>query len=150
MSIHHTMTHAAPGPDDGDAKARLVAVAREHAPERLRDVIVFTTAGHETLYVREDVEARLDGVAIEEYLDQERFGHVVAATYEDLHYAEYAYTVRGFDTFDQFRCLLGPDRGLGLLVSYDATGDPVDWGRLAGELRDVAGSVGADRLLPRG
>ncbi len=102
----------------------LVEVLRGFDGEHLRDVWVFDGDREACLYIRDDVAARLEGNDPEPYIDNERYGYITRATYEDLTYASYEYTVRGFDEFVQFRTFLMDGEGtrFGVLASFDTDG----------------------------
>lgn len=132
----------------GVGKSRLLDTTREFGGSALRDFHVFTTEAHEAIYLRDDVEDNIADVSLEKYIDNERYGYVTRATYEDLHYTQYRYTVRGFAGFEQFRTFLGTDRDLGVLASFDQGSDHDDWLALQERLEAVVEDVGIDALLP--
>jgi hypothetical protein len=109
--------------DDSQA---FLDIFREFAGDALRDVWTFDENGERCLYIRSDVADRLDGHDPEHYIDNERYGYITRRTYDDLTYANYEYTVRGFDEFSTFRTFLG---GVGVLASVDR-GDTFDFGEL--------------------
>lgn len=141
------MTHTASDPEDDPAR-ELVARARSVAPERLRDVHVFSPQGHQDLYLRPDVEDRLKDADLEQYIDQERHGSIVAETYDSLSYTGYRYTVRGFSTFEQFRTFLDSEGTIGILVSYDRGENSIPWNELEEKLQSVVSRVGIERIRP--
>ncbi|MFC7177532.1 DUF7522 family protein [Halosegnis marinus] len=115
------------------ADDRLLAVVREATGDALRDLWLFGEDGERAVYVRDDVAEALEGVDTDPYIDNERYGYITRATYEDLTYASYEYTVRGFDAFVTFRTFVG---GVGVLVSVDA-GTDFDAGALHASLSDA-------------
>ncbi|MFB6111416.1 MAG: hypothetical protein ABEJ35_02650 [Halobacteriaceae archaeon] len=129
------------------AKARLLDEVRAFGGDTLRDLHVFTDATYETLYLRDDVREQLADIDVPKYMDNERYGYVTRDTYEGLTYAEYRYTVRGFDQFEQFRTFVGADRTVGLLASFDQA-DSRDWLSLQESLDDVVAELGIDGLRP--
>ncbi|REA01362.1 hypothetical protein DEQ92_18645 [Haloferax sp. Atlit-6N] len=112
-----------------DAAARLVETFRDFGGDDLRDLWVFDHHGYEHLYLREDVSDAIGCVDISRFIDNERFGYITRDTYETLYYADYGYTVRGFDSFEQFRTFLG-DRPVGILASFDRGTDGRDFAAL--------------------
>lgn len=132
----------------GVGKSRLLDTTRAFGGAALRDLHVFTTEDHEAIYLRDDVEDHISDVSLEKYIDNERYGYVTRATYEDLHYTEYRYTVRGFAGFEQFRTFLGPDRNLGVLASFDQGSDHEGWLALQERLEAVVAEGGVEALLP--
>lgn len=103
------------------------------AGDTLRDVWVFDEDGEECLLLRDDVAQRLDGHDPERYIDNERYGFITRSTYDDLTYASYQYTVRGFDEFTTFRTFLGE---FGVLASVDR-GPDHDFSQLFDRLCDA-------------
>lgn len=101
----------------GDAEDRLRTVVRDVVGNALRDLWVFGENRTRSLYLRDDVSDALDEHDTEPYIDNERYGYITRETYENLTYASYEYTVRGFDSFETFRTFVGD---VGVLVSYDA------------------------------
>ncbi|WP_255196318.1 DUF7522 family protein [Halorarius litoreus] len=114
--------------DDSEA---FVAIFREFAGDALRDVWTFDADGERCLYIREDVADSLDGHDPEQYIDNERYGYITRRTYNDLTYAEYQYTVRGFDEFSTFRTFI---EDVGVLASVDR-GKTHDFGELFDRLQ---------------
>lgn len=131
-------------------KSKLLDTAREFGGAALRDLHVFTTQSHEALYLRDDVAEHIADVSLERYIDNERYGYVTRETYEDLHYTEYRYTVRGFAGFEQFRTFLGPDNNLGVLASFDQESEHPGWVALHERLEAVVREVGLEGLQPGG
>jgi hypothetical protein len=117
-----------------DASGSFLGLFEGFAGDALRDVWVFDEDGQECLYIRDDVSTRLDGHDPERYIDNERYGFITRRTYDDLTYASYQYTVRGFDEFTTFRTFLG---GFGVLASVDR-GPDHDFGELFDRLCETA------------
>ncbi|MFC7201912.1 hypothetical protein ACFQJC_00140 [Haloferax namakaokahaiae] len=130
-----------------DASARLVEVFRDFGGEALRDVWVFDQRTHESHYVRDDVAAALDSVDVSRFIDNERYGYVTRHTYEALYYAEYSYTVRGFDSFEQFRTFVGP-HSIGVLAGFDRSDEGRDFARLDDAVQRLGDELDFSRLLP--
>ncbi|WP_255149941.1 DUF7522 family protein [Halorarius halobius] len=103
-----------------DATDEFTAVFREFAGTGLRDVWSFDVESERCLYIRRDVAERLEGHDPARYIDNERYGFITRHTYDDLTYADYEYTVRGFDEFTTFRTFFD---GFGVLASVDADAD---------------------------
>ncbi|MCO8267355.1 hypothetical protein NKF06_12350 [Haloferax sp. AB510] len=112
-----------------DAAARLVKTFRDFGGDDLRDLWIFDHHGYEHLYLRADVSDALECLDVSRFIDNERFGYVTRDTYETLYYADYGYTVRGFDSFEQFRTFVG-DRPTGVLASFDRGADGRDFAAL--------------------
>jgi hypothetical protein len=129
-------------------KARLLEATREFGGDSLRDLHVFTEGNYEAIYLRDDIEAHLEDIDVPKYIDNERYGYITRATYEDLHYTEYRYTVRGFEGFEQFRTFLGPDHDIGVMASFDQGGAHDSWLTLQERLEAVLETVGIDALRP--
>ncbi|MFB6103791.1 MAG: hypothetical protein ABEJ57_01715 [Halobacteriaceae archaeon] len=136
------------GPAVTTGNAALVTTLRAFAGDALRDVHVFTRDGYETLYLRDDVAEHLEDVEVDRYIDNERYGYVTRATYEDLHYANYEFTVRGFETFYQVRTFLGEEADLGVLLSVDRRDGGVDFGALQDRLDEIIDTYGIDAIRP--
>jgi hypothetical protein len=134
-----------------DATDRLVEVFREFDADALRDVWLFDQWNHERLYVRGDVAAALEDLSagsVDGLVDNERYGYVTRDAYERLYYADYEYTVRGFDSFDQFRTFLGDDAEVGVLAGFDADGRSRDYRDLHGRLAAFLADRRVAELLP--
>ncbi|WP_411963677.1 hypothetical protein [Haloferax sp. YSMS24] len=123
-----------------DAASRIVDTVRAFAGDALRDLWVFDRHGYEHLYLREDVADAIDSVDVAKFIDNERFGYVTRDTYEALYYAEYGYTVRGFDEFEQFRTFVG-DHPVGMLAGFDRGPAGRDFATLNDQLQVVAEDV---------
>lgn len=129
-------------------KAALVSALHALLGPELRDVHVFTRGDHEALYLRDDVQANLEDVEVERYIDNERYGFVTQATYDDLHYTTFEFTVRGFTDFYQFRTFLNQGAPLGLLVSVDRTDRGVDFGAVQDRITTVVDTHGSAAFRP--
>jgi len=136
------------GKERTSGRSALLTAVREQCDASLRDVRVLDRDSHDALFVRPDVRERLDDVALDRYLDNERLGYLSHDTYEGLHYAEFRYTVRGFDCFTQFRTFLrdGEER-IGVLVGVDA-GTDTDFDALFERIAAVAEEFGTASLTP--
>ncbi|QLG62422.1 DUF7522 family protein [Halorarum salinum] len=123
-----------------EPKDDLIAALRGFGGDALRDAWLFDEETHESVYVREDVERQVADVDVAEYLDNERYGYVTRRTFEELHYTEYNYTVRGFDAFTQFRTFVpDDDRRVGLIASFDPNGN-YDFDDLDARLAEAVGT----------
>lgn len=131
------------------AKAALVEVVDEFAGADLRDVWVLDQSGQEALYLRDDVALAIEAVDVERYLDNERFGFVTRDTYNELHYSEFAYTVRGFDTWELFRTFLVSDTAkVGVLCSIDRRPGGYDYSWLNDAVHDLLESYDVPLFAP--
>lgn len=121
-----------------DPTSQVVDVCRDFGGERLRDIWIFDAERHTSVYLREDIAATISDVDVAQYVDVERYGYVTRDTYEELHYTDYRYTVRGFDEYDQFRTFFGEgsDR-VGLFASFDCHDEPCDFRALTEALDDL-------------
>jgi len=120
----------------GSATDRLLRVLREFGDGSLRGGWLFDERGYEPLYVRDDVAATLSDHDREAVIDNERYGYVTHDIYESLYDADYAYTVRGFREFTDFRTFFGDGRRIGLLASFD-DGHDRDFAALDRALHDA-------------
>ncbi|MFB6236012.1 MAG: hypothetical protein ABEH81_05590 [Halopenitus sp.] len=121
-----------------DLTSQIIDACRYFGGERLRDVWIFDDERHASLYLRDTVAATIDDVDVSQFVDIERYGYVTRDTYEDLHYAEYRYTVRGFDEYDQFRTFFGEgDDRIGLFASFDSAVEPCDFRSLTESLDEI-------------
>lgn len=119
------------GEDDPPAKSALVSAVESFGGENLRDVWVLDQRTEEALYLRDDVARNIEDVDVERYMDNERFGFVTRDTYNQLHYSEFAYTLRGFDTWELFRTfLVEDDDKVGVLCSLDRRDGGYDYSQL--------------------
>ncbi|SEV89414.1 DUF7522 family protein [Halobacterium jilantaiense] len=135
--------------DVGDAKAALVEAIQDAVGDRLRDVWVLDQRTQEPLFLREDVADRISDVDVEKYLDNERYGFVTRETYDLLHYSEFRYTHRGFDTWELFRTFVEhDDQQVGVVVGVDADGSNYDFGALTDDVHAVADEHGIGALVP--
>ena len=136
--------------EDPAGKAALVAAIRDFCGDALRDIWLFDEADYEALYVREDVAEKLGSVEVDGYIDNERYGFVTRATYKQLYYTDYQYTVRGFDQFETFRTFLAEDaeRKIGLLLSVDRRSSGYNYGDFHEHLLDVVDAHPIDEFVP--
>lgn len=135
------------GLDDG--KAALVDALRDALGDNLRDVWVLDRRTQQPLYLREDVADRIEDVAVEKHLDNERYGFVTRQTYNLLHYSEFRYTHRGFDTWELFRTFVTDDDAqVGVVVGLDSDGTNYDFGALTDVVHDLASEYGVDAFAP--
>jgi hypothetical protein len=112
-------------------------------------VWLFDQDDHEALFVRDDVEQKVAELDVPVFVDNERYGYVTRDTYRDLYYAEYEYTVRGFDEFEQFRTFLADrEEKIGVFASFDRRDDGYDYGELDGEIADVVGDRPVEAFAP--
>lgn len=131
------------------AKTAILEAVREFGGDALRDLWVFDTEGHEALFLRPDVAAKVEDVDVESHIDNERFGYVTRDTYNQLYYAEYAYTIRGFDRYEQYRTFVGTD-GLrvGLFASFDRRPEGYNFRQLDDTIRPIIAEYDADEFRP--
>jgi len=131
------------------AKAALVDALVDALGDNLRDVWVLDPHTQQSLYLRADVADRIEDVDVEKHLDNERYGFVTRETYDRLHYSEFRYTHRGFDTWELFRTFVTDgDIQVGVVVGVDADGTNYDFGALADAVRDLADEHGVVALAP--
>jgi hypothetical protein len=121
-----------------DAAVAFVETFRSFGGDALRDLWVFDRGGYEHLYLREDVADALEPVDVARLVDNERFGYVTRDTYEALYYADYGYTVRGFDTFEQFLTFVG-DLPIGVFAGFDRGTDGRDFATLNDRVHELDG-----------
>ncbi|WP_228546416.1 DUF7522 family protein [Halegenticoccus tardaugens] len=134
-----------------DATDRLVALFEELGGESLRDVWLFDQWTHERLYVRPDVERRIEDLDVAAFVDNERYGYVTRDTYEKLYYADYQYTVRGFSSFELFRTFLeSGDARIGVFASFDRRDEYYDFSKLDAKIGDLVGEYSTDEFRPSG
>ncbi|UPW00008.1 hypothetical protein M0R88_16020 [Halorussus gelatinilyticus] len=132
-----------------EANRAFVEAFSTFGTDALRDVWLFDQQSHERLYVRDDVDEKVADVDVSRYVDNERYGYVTRDTYSDLHYADYAYTVRGFDGFEQFRTFLREgDRRIGTFGSFDRREGGYDFGALNDALAEVTADYPLDAFAP--
>ena len=135
--------------DAGGAKLALVDAIEDALGDRLRDVWVLDQRAQEPLFLREDFAERISDVDVEKYLDNERYGFVTRETYNLLHYSEFRYTHRGFDTWELFRTFVDDgDQQVGVVVGVDADGTNYDFGGLTDKVHAVADEYGVAALAP--
>jgi hypothetical protein len=134
-----------------EAKTRLLDGVREFGGDHLRDLWLFDQNGHESLYLRDDVAEKVEGVDVGRHIDNERFGYVTRETYNQLNYAEYRYTIRGFDRYEQFRTFLA-DNGLrvGVFASFDRRDGGYDFAGLEDRIYEAASGYDTQAFLPDG
>ncbi|GAA0657087.1 DUF7522 family protein [Salarchaeum japonicum] len=130
-------------------KEALYAVVEEFGGDALRDLWVFDGDTQEPLFVREDVADELADADVERYIDNERYGFVTRETYDNLHYAEFYYTLRGFDTFEQYRTFASRDgERVGVLCSFDRREGGYDFADLTECVSDELADYPLSELLP--
>lgn len=141
--------------DDGDdgggggAKAALVSVIESFGGGSVRDVWVLDERTEECLYIRDDIAANIEDIDVERYMDNERFGFVTRDTYNQLHYSNFAYTLRGFDTWELFRTfLVDEDSKVGVLSSLDRRDGGYDYSKLNDDIRDLLDEYDVDEFSP--
>ncbi|CQH56349.1 uncharacterized protein HHUB_2368 [Halobacterium hubeiense] len=145
MTTHDTQPQSALD----DAKAALVDALRDALGDNLRDVWVLDQHTQQSLYLREDVADRIEDVDVEKHLDNERYGFVTRQTYNRLHYSEFRYTHRGFDTWELFRTFVSEDDAqVGVVVGVDANDANYDFGALTDTVHDLAAEYGVKALAP--
>lgn len=120
--------------------AGLVDAIRRFAGDGLRDVWVFDAEQVACLYIRDDVAVAIEDHDPLRYIDNERYGYITRRTYEDLTYASYEYTVRGFDAFSAFRTFLTDVTGhrFGVVSSVDPDVE-IDFGEVNAAVTAVDG-----------
>jgi hypothetical protein len=132
-----------------DATDSLLATVRAFGDDSLRDVWLFDQWTHERLFVRDDVAERLADVDVKGFVDNERYGYVTRDTYEAIWYSEYRYTVRGFESFEQFRTFLAEDgMRIGFLASFDRCDGGRDWRNLDERIREVTAQYPIGEFVP--
>ena len=137
------------GGDDTGAKSALVSVVEGFGGGSLRDLWVLDERTQEPLYVRDDIAKNIEDVDVERYMDNERFGFVTRDTYNQLHYSTFAYTLRGFDTWELFRTFLVEDGDkVGVLCSLDRREGGFDYSRLNEEIHDLLESFDVTDFSP--
>ncbi|SFR57976.1 DUF7522 family protein [Halogeometricum limi] len=123
---------------------QLLDVVQEFGGDALRDVWLFDEHTSERVYVRADVAETIseEGLDVERFIDNERYGFVTRRTYESLYYADYGYTVRSLSSFELFRTFLG-DEPLGVFVSFDPKEGCYDYNRLNDSIGSLVDELGA-------
>ncbi|MEE6208949.1 hypothetical protein U3A55_02105 [Salarchaeum sp. III] len=130
-------------------KEALYAVVEAFGGDALRDLWVFDGDTQEPLFIREDVADELSETNAERYIDNERYGFVTRETYDNLHYAEFYYTVRGFDTFEQYRTFVSRDgERVGVLCSFDRRDGGYDFADLTERIPSELADYPLSDLLP--
>ncbi|WP_232702004.1 DUF7522 family protein [Halobacterium wangiae] len=138
-----------PPSDLSEAKSALVDAIRGRLGDNLRDVWVLDERTQEPLYLRPDVADRVSDIDVEKFLDNERYGFVTRQTYNLLHYSEFRYTHRGFDTWELFRTfVVGESTQVGVVVGVDPDGDCCDFGALTDVIWELGETYGAASLAP--
>ncbi|WP_232685660.1 DUF7522 family protein [Halobacterium zhouii] len=145
MTAHDTT----PTSDLDGGKAALVRTLVDAVDGNLRDVWVLDQRTQEALYLRDDVESRISDVDVEQHLDNERYGFVTRETYNNLHYSEFRYTHRGFDTWELFRTfLVDDDTKVGVVVGLDTNGKQYDFNELTDDIWAHAEEHGVEAFAP--
>ncbi|WP_396612387.1 hypothetical protein ACH9L7_03665 [Haloferax sp. S1W] len=129
-----------------NAASRFVDVFRDFGGDALRDVWVFDRTGHQPLYLRDDIEQAITDVDVSRLVDNERFGYVTRDTYEALYYADYGYTIRGFDTFEQFRTFIG-DQPIGVFAGFDRDDTGRNFAALNDSIQQIADEFDIEAFL---
>ena len=124
----------------------LLSVVRAFAGDALRDCWLVDRERDACLYMREDVRERVSEFDPDPYIDNERYGFITRNVYEQLSYATFQYTVRGFDEFEQFRAFLGSGP-VGVIVSVDRAASPHDFAALYERLAAAVDDRSYDDLL---
>lgn len=138
-----------PQSDLDDGKAALVDALCDALGDNLRDVWVLDQRSQEPLYLREDVAEKINDVDVEKHLDNERYGFVTRQTYNLLHYSEFRYTHRGFDTWELFRTFIATDGDqVGVIVGVDADGTNYDFSALTDTIHDLGDEYGIQSFAP--
>jgi hypothetical protein len=133
----------------GEGKSAIVETLQDDIGDNLRDVWVLDQRTQEPVYLRDDVAERVDDINVEKFLDNERYGFVTRQTYNLLHYSEFRYTHRGFDTWELFRTfVVDGDTQVGVLVGVDSDGTNYDFSGLTDEIHALADDYGVDSLVP--
>ncbi|MFB6069358.1 MAG: hypothetical protein ABEJ90_05485 [Halobacterium sp.] len=132
-----------------ESKRALVSALRDRVSDDLRDVWLLDEDTQEPLYLREDVADRISDVDVEKHLDNERYGFVTRETYNLLHYSEFRYTHRGFDTWELFRTFVVEDgTKVGVVVGLDSNGHTYDFSTLTDTIHDLADEHGVSAFVP--
>jgi hypothetical protein len=132
-----------------ETKDALVSAFAEFGGEELRDIWLFDQTDFETLYLRDDVAAKLEDIDVGKFVDNERFGFITRDTYEQLYCAFYQYTVRGFGDFEQFRMFFADDeRNVGVFASLDQRPGGHDYESLYRHVNDIASGYDVPSVTP--
>lgn len=130
-------------------KTALRDVVEEFGGDALRDVWVFDGDTQEPLFVRPDVADELEDADVERFIDNERYGFVTRDTYNSLHYADFYYTVRGFDAFEQYRTFISDEESrIGVLCSFDREAGGFDFADLTERIVALSADYPVAGLLP--
>ena len=144
-----TRNDTQPSSDLSAAKSALVSTLRTELGDSLRDVWVLDERSQESLYLRDDVADRVSDIDVEKFLDNERYGFVTRQTYNLLHYSEFRYTHRGFDTWELFRTFVADDATkVGVVVGVDPNGSGYDFGALTDAIWELGETHGAATFAP--
>ena len=132
-----------------ESKSALLDAVTDFGGDSLRDLWRFDQQDHEALYLRTDIDEKLADVDVDSHIDNERFGYITRETYNQLNYAEYEYTIRGFDQYVQFRTFLA-DNGLrvGVFASFDRQDGGYDFATLQDRIEAVTDEHDAETFLP--
>lgn len=134
--------------EDG-VETALVSAFSGFGGEALRDVWLFDESEFKSLYLRDDVGEKLASVDVPKFIDNERYGFVTRDTYDQLYYASYRYTVRGFDDFEQFRTFVGSeDSHLGVFASFDQRPGGYEFAALDERVQDIVSGHDVATLSP--
>ena len=138
-----------PASDLDAGKAALVQTLVDEVGGNLRDTWVLDQRSQQALYLRDDVESRISDVDVEQHLDNERYGFVTRETYNNLHYSEFRYTHRGFDTWELFRTFLVEDgTKVGVVVGLDTNGKQYNFNELTDDIWALADDHGVEAFVP--
>ena len=138
-----------PQSDLDHGKAALVDALLDAIGDNLRDVWVLDQRNQEPLYLREDVAEKINDVDVEQHLDNERYGFVTRQTYNLLHYSEFRYTHRGFDTWELFRTFITTDGDqVGIIVGVDADGTHYNFSELTDAIHGLGDEYGVEAFAP--
>lgn len=121
-----------------ETKEALVSAFAAFGGDYLRDIWLFDQSDFEVLFLRGDVADKLEAVDVAKFIDNERFGFITRDTYDQLYYASYQYTIRGFDEFEQFRMFFDDDRHVGMFASLDRRPGGHDYESLYRHVTDIA------------
>ncbi|WP_336359242.1 DUF7522 family protein [Haladaptatus sp. ZSTT2] len=132
-----------------DAKRKLVECIEAFGEDALRDIWLFNPTRYEALYIRDDVEANIEDINVNNFVDNERYGYITRDTYNALSHATYQYSVHGFDEFEQFRTFFGEETtDSGVFISLDAHNGAYDFGDLYDKLMAYAARVDLSSVTP--
>ena len=142
------MSHETDANGDG-VRTALVTAFSEFGGDSLRDIWLFDESDFEPLYLRDDVEEKLESVDVSKFIDNERYGFITRDTYDQLYYASYRYTVRGFDDFEQFRTFVGDDGShAGVFASLDQRPGGYEYAALDEHVQDIVSGYDVTTLSP--